>query len=551
MEIALNKIKKIFISIGLYSFFINLASLIAPIYMLAVYDIVMPSRSLDTLLMITLIVVVVFIAWGILEYVRSQVMIHAANKLENILTPKLYDITLDLAASMPTKASVQPMRDFATIKNFLGGPGVMAFFDFPWFPLYLFIMFMFDSILGWCGVGAALIIMILTLLNEKETKKGIEEANSIYQNSLRHLSHTINNIEVIEALGMRKPLFKKWIEKYKDYIVIHSKASEKASRYSNATKMFRMMSASLMYGVGAFLAINARISPGMIIAGAVLMGRALQPITLMVSSWKSFTSARSSYKKLKELLDALPEKMEYQKLPEPKGALELINVYVIPPEATKPVLKGINLKIEAGESVGIIGPSAAGKSSLARTMVGFWKPVNGEVRLDGALITHYNRDYLGDYIGYLPQDIELLEGTIAENIARFKDTDPQKIIEAAQLSGIHEMILKMPDAYDTKVGPGGFNLSGGQKQRVGIARAIFNNPKLIILDEPNSNLDEKGEQSLIYTLKAMKQRGSTVIFITHRTNILALADKVAIVDGGVIKAFASKDEIFSKAQKNK
>ena len=544
LEKALKRIRSSFVAIGVYSFFLNILMLSSTIYMLAVYDIVMPAKSLDTLFVVTLVILVFFVGMALLEYVRSRIMVHISNKLDASLNKRIFDATFDLAAKNPGKASPAPMRDFNTIKQFLTGPAVFAFFDAPWFPIYLAIMFAFDPIYGFYGLGATIIIIILTIMNEKATKKGLEHSNSMYQKSIEHFSNSIRNVEVVEAMGMRRALFKKWMEKHFEFIQTHTEASNIAAMYTNASKTFRMMASSLMYGVGALLAINGHISPGMIIAGAVLLGRALAPISQLVATWKSFANARISYRKLNELLLQFEEHKEKLSLPAPEGKIEFQNVVVVPPLAKNPVLKGINLLINPGECVGVIGPSAAGKSTLAKTAVGVWHPINGTVRIDGAEISHYNRDELGEHIGYLPQDIELFEGTIAENIARFRSDDPQKIIEAAKLSGTHDLILQLPNGYETRVGPGGASLSGGQKQRIGLARAVYGLPKIIVLDEPNSNLDDAGEYALMMAMRILKQKGSTIIFITHRRSLLDLADKIAIVKDGLITMYGLKDEVL-------
>ena len=545
LEKALKKVRSSFISLGIYSFFLNILMLASPIYMLAVYDTVMPAKSMDTLFVVTLVILLFFTGIAVLEYVRSRIMIHISNKLDAILTERVFNAVFDLAAKYPQKANAEPLRDFNTIKTFLTGPAAFAFFDAPWFPIYIAIMFAFDPMYGFYGLGATAIIIILTVLNEKATKKGLEHSNAMYQKSINHFNNVVKNVEVVEAMGMRRPLFKQWMEKHFEFLKTHTEASNTASIYTNTSKTFRMMSSSLMYGVGALLAIKGSISPGMIIAGAVLLGRALAPISGLVSTWKSFSAARQSYKKLNELLNEFEEPKEKISLPAPKGKVTMENVVVIPPLAEKPVLKGISLNIEAGESVAIIGPSAAGKSTIAKAVVGVWRPASGHVRIDGADISQYNKDELGEHIGYLPQDIELFEGTIAQNIARFTDADPDKIIEAAKLSGTHDLILKLPHGYETKVGPGGSTLSGGQKQRIGLARAVLGKPKIVVLDEPNSNLDDAGEYALMMALKTLKQNGSTIIFITHKTNLLALADKIAVVQDGVLKLFGQRDQVIA------
>jgi ATP-binding cassette subfamily C protein EexD len=466
LQKALKSMKKIFISLGIYSFFLNILMLAAPFYMLVVYDLVMPAKNLNTLLLVTVLTVMFFVGMWILDYVRSKLMIYASNKLDLIMNKRLFEATFDLASKYPNKANIQPIRDFGSIKSFMGGPAVFAFFDFPWFPIYIAIMFLFSPIYGIYGIIATAIIILLTWLNEKTTKEGLEESNENYRNAVGFFENNIQNVEVVKAMGMKKNLHRIWMEKYNKYLVVHNDASTKASFYSNASKSFRMLASSMMYGVGAILAILGMISPGMIIAGAVLMGRALQPITQIVSTWKNFTKAKIAYEKLNELLLEFPESEDKIDLPEPKGNIAFENVITTPPLSKMPSLKGITLQINAGDMICVVGPSAAGKSSLAKTIVGVWHPISGHIRVDGADITQYDSDKFGSYIGYLPQDIELFEGTIAQNISRFEeDPNDEDIIAAAKLSGTHELILNLPEGYATKVGTRGMSLSGGQKQR--------------------------------------------------------------------------------------
>lgn len=551
LQKALKQIRKIFISIGIYSFFLNLLMLAPPFYMLVVYDIVMPSNNLDTLLLVTMIAVMFFVGMWILDYVRAKLLIYASNKLDLILNKRVFDATFELSAKYPNKANIQPMRDFTTIKNFLGGSGVTAFFDFPWFPIYIAVMFAFSYVYGLYAIGATIIIILLTYLNEKATKEGLESSNEKYTQAMTFFDNNIRNVEVVKAMGMKENLHRIWMEKYNSYLMVNTKASQTAAFYSNASKSFRMMSSSLMYGLGALLSMAGMISPGMIIAGAVLLGRALQPISQVVASWKSFTSAKIAYNKLNELLLEFPEAENKLTLPDPQGKIQFENVMTIPPLAEKPVLKGITLQIEPGEMIGVIGPSASGKSSFVKTIVGVWAPTNGHIRIDGADIAQYDAVALGQHIGYLPQDIELFEGTIADNIARFDEqVIDEDIIQAAKLSGTHELILGLPHGYSTRVGAGGHSLSGGQKQRIGLARAIYGNPKLIVLDEPNSNLDDAGEYALMMALRVLKDRGTTVVFVTHKNNLLELTDKLVLMKEGLVLMYDESGKVI-KAMNNK
>ena len=526
--------------------------LAAPFYMLVVYDVVMPSKNMDTLLLVTAVTMVFFIGMWILDYVRSKLMIYASNKLDLILNKRLFDATFEMASRYPNKANIQPMRDFNSIKTFIGGAAVFAFFDFPWFPIYIIMLFAFSPVFGIYGLAATVVILLLSWINEKATKEGLEASNEDYRTAISFFENNIRNVDVVQAMGMKDNLHRIWMEKYNRYLLTHTKASTTASFYSNASKSFRMIASSLMYGVGAMLAIMGSISPGLIIAGAVLLGRALQPITQIVGTWKSFTNAKIAYTKLNDLLIEFPEEDEKLSLPEPQGVIRFENVMTVPPLGKIPVLKGVSLQINPGEMVAVIGPSAAGKSSFAKTAVGVWQPASGHVRIDGADIQQYNTVALGKHLGYLPQDIELFEGSIAQNISRFEENaEDEHIIEAAKLSGTHELILNLPDGYGTMVGAGGMSLSGGQKQRIGLARALYGNPKMVILDEPNSNLDDVGEYALMMALNALKERGVTVIFITHKQNILTLADKLVVLKDGALVYYDERDKVLAALAQNK
>jgi ATP-binding cassette, subfamily C, bacterial EexD len=549
IKAARQAIRSSIISLWVYSFFINILMLAAPIYMLAVYDVVMPSKSTQTLLFVTLVIVLAFVAMGILEHVRSQVAIRLGNRLDMLLGKRVYDASFDAAVTYAGRSSTEPMRDLNAIKTFLAGSAAISFMDAPWFPIYLGLMFMFSPVFGFFGLGATLLIILLTVLNEKATRTGLKEAGDLNRSALNHMGNTLRNVEVVESMGMRPHLYERWKLRYHEFLRTQTATSETVSVYTNASKTLRVMASSLMYGVGALLAIAGSISPGMIIAGAVLMGRALQPIAQVVAGWKSFSSAREAYTRLNKLLLEFPEAPEAHKLPEPKGDLAFERVILIPPGAEKPVLKSISFAVLPGETVGIIGPSAAGKSSLVKAAVGFWKPASGDVRLDGAKIEQYTSEVVGEHVGYLPQDIELFEGSISENISRFRGDDQGKVLAAAEMAGVHHMILKLPEGYETRVGPGGATLSGGQRQRIGLARALYGVPKLIILDEPNSNLDDVGEQALMRAIVDAKAKGSTVIVVTHKTNLLGLMDKILLMQEGEIKLFGPKNDVLGALKK--
>lgn len=527
------------------SLFINLLMLVPPLYMLQLYDRVLASRSQETLLMLTLIVIVMFAVMGILEFVRSRILIRVGNSIDSSMSTRLFNTMFALANKNPGKATSQPLSDLTQIRQFLTGTPLFAFFDAPWIPIYIGIMFLFHSWLGWFAIFAAIVAFTLTIINEKRTKKSLEESNRYFQQSQSFIQTSLRNSEIIEAMGMHENVRKRWYERYIAFLNEQSRASDEAGLWSNLSKTIRMLMQSLVLGLGGYLAIIGEVTPGMMIAGSIIMGRALAPIDLMTNTWKQFSGARGAYQRLGKLLQEFPEASSPTPLPEPKGFIDLESVVVVPPESQIPSLKGISMSIKAGEVVGIIGPSAAGKSSMARAMLGVWPLHSGKVRIDGAEIGQYNRSVLGSFIGYLPQDIELFDGTITENIARYADPKPEMVIEAAMVAGVHEMILQLPKGYDTPIGPGGVALSGGQRQRIGLARALYGYPKIIVLDEPNSNLDDAGERALVQAVVTMKQRQSTVILITHRPSILGSADKIAFLREGQLQMFGPRDEVIA------
>jgi ATP-binding cassette subfamily C protein EexD len=538
-------LKRSFYFAGFVSLFINLLMLVPPLYMLQLYDRVLASRSQETLLMLTLIVVVMFAVMGTLEFVRSRILIRVGNNIDAQMSTRLFDAMFALANRYPGKGSSQPLSDLTQIRQFLTGTPLFAFFDAPWMPIYIGIMFLFHAWFGWFAIFAVIVSMTLTLLNEKRTKKVLEESNRNFQSSQSFIQASLRNSEVIEAMGMHANVRRRWSGRYISFLNEQSNASDEAGLWTNASKTTRMLMQSMVLGLGGYLAIIGELTPGMMIAGSIIMGRALAPIDLMTSTWKQFSSARMGYVRLGALLAEFPVKASPTPLPAPKGFIDLEGIFVVPPGAQAPSVRGVNMSIKAGETVGVIGPSAAGKSSLARAMLGVWPCVNGKVRIDGAEISQYDRATLGSYIGYLPQDIELFDGTISENIARYEDPKPEMVVEAAQVAGVHEMILQLPQGYDTPIGSGGTALSGGQRQRIGLARAIYCYPKIVVLDEPNSNLDDIGERALVEAILELKKRETTVILITHRPAILGITDKIAFMREGQLQLFGERDEVLA------
>ncbi|MGC9387020.1 MAG: type I secretion system permease/ATPase [Hydrogenovibrio sp.] len=545
---ALLSVKHSFVSIGVFSFFINILMLVPALYMLQVYDRVVTSRSEETLIMLTLIVVWLFMTMGFLEFIRARILIRVGNRLDQYLNVNLFASMFSRSVKEPGKDSAQPINDMNNLRQYMAGNGPFAFFDAPWLPIYIGILFLFDPLFGIFGIVAALTLFTIAVLNERSTKKLLEESNGESLMSVNYASSCLKNAEVVSAMGMESNLKDRWLQRHLGFLKKQSDASDRASIYSNISKNLRLMFQSLILGLGAWLAINNEITPGMMIAGSIILGRALAPLDLLIGSWKGFGSARSAYKRLSELFEAYPPKPETMALPDPEGHLSCEGVMVVPPGAQAPSVKGVTFALNRGEILAVVGPSAAGKSSLVRALLGVWPLLAGKVRLDGADIHTWDKNHLGQYIGYLPQDIELFSGTISENISRFGQLDPDWVVRAAKMAGVHEMILRLPQGYDTVLASGNAGLSGGQRQRIGLARALYGNPKLVILDEPNSNLDEQGEKALSDALTQLKDKGVTVVLISHRKQVLKLADKVLLMAQGELKGFGERDEVLLALQ---
>lgn len=550
LQAALKACKGSFISVGIFSLFVNALMLVPTFYMLQVYGRVVTSGSIPTLVMLTIIMTILVVTMGALELVRSRIMVRVSTKLDVLLSRSVYRASFKRALdSGGMDASAQPLNDLTGLRQFMTGNGLFAFFDAPWLPIYIAVMFMFHPWYGWVAIGSAIILLCLAALNEKMTGKALAEANKENISANLYTTKNLRNAEVIESMGMLNTLIHRWSGRQKNVLMLQSVASDKGGAIASISKTFRMLIQSLILGLGAYLAVNHEISAGLVIAGSVLLGRALAPIDLIIGSWKGFISARSQYNRLNDILDKQQGEPERMSLPAPEGHVNVENIIVTPPGSRAPVIKGISFAVPAGFVVGVIGPSASGKSTLARALLGIWVPQHGVVRLDGADISSWDKSELGPYIGYLPQDIELFEGSISENIARFSDVDAKKVVLAAKTAGVHEMILQLADGYDTIIGSEGANLSGGQRQRIGLARAIYGTPRLIILDEPNSNLDEVGEKALAVAIQQLKAAGSTVFVITHRTSILTQLDRLLVMNNGTISMYGPREQVMAELSK--
>ena len=548
---ALLSCKSSFMSAGFFSLFINLLLLAPTIYMLQVYDRVLSSGSESTLLMLTLILVFLFLIMGGLEWTRSQILIVTSNRLDQLLSGRVFDAMFTQALNSGGRvATAQPLNDLLQLRQFMTGPGLFAFFDAPWMPIYVAVLFMFHPVFGVMAVIAAVILIFMAAWNEYATRNDLQDANGQSMAAQQLAQSNLRNAEAIEAMGMLPRMRERWQEKQLTLLALQSRASGKSGMISSMSKTFRLTIQSLALGLGAYLAIHKEITPGLVIAGSILLGRALAPLDQLIGTWRGFLHARVSYQRLGQLLEETPAKNIPMPLPAPLGEVTLEKVVIMPPGAVAPIIKGISFKIEAGTQLAIIGPSAAGKSTLARAILGLYQPVEGSVRLDGAEIEQWDREQLGHYIGYLPQDVELLDGSISENIARFNDIDADKVVAAAQAAGIHDMVLHLPEGYDSIIVGNGNILSAGQRQRLGLARALYGNPKIILLDEPNSNLDQAGDQALLDTLASLKQRGSTVIVITHRSNVLSQVDKIMLLVNGELVKYGPRDQVLASLQQS-
>ncbi len=519
-------------SAAMFSLFLNLLMLVPSIYMLQVYDRVLSTGSVPTLLMLTLIATFLFIIFGGLEWLRAQVMIVASMRFDAALGPKVHDAIFNRTiASSGRRASAQPLEDIDRVRQFVTGPGLFALLDAPWVPIYVGLMFVFHAWVGWAAVFSMVVLAGLTVWTELATHNLLQEANRSSIAANQQTASHLRNAEVITAMGMLPRLRERWLRDRGAALDAQHRASARAGLIAALSKTYRLTSQSLILGLGAYLAIRREISPGMVIAGSILLGRALAPIDQLIGSWRTMTGARSAYKRLSELLGEYPEPAETMPLPPIRGEYELDKVVIAPFGARVAVIRELTLKIPAGSQLGVIGPSAAGKSTLLRSLLGLNRPHSGTLRLDGAELSQYSRTALGSAIGYLPQDVELLDGTISENIARFGDIDAEAVVRAARRAGVHEMILALPDGYETQL-EGNFTLSAGQRQRVALARALYKDPAVVILDEPNSNLDEAGSMALMKALEELREIGSTVVIVTHRNGVLEKADAVLLlVDG--------------------
>ncbi|MGI6246010.1 MAG: type I secretion system permease/ATPase [Pseudochelatococcus sp.] len=546
LDLAFRAARPAILTAVFFSLFINVLALVGPLYMMQVYDRVLSSRNVTTLLLLTLIVALLYMTASVLETVRTRLLVRAGLAFDAEVQTEAFDAVQRATVQQPSQGHTQVLRDVDTVREFFTGAGIIAGCDLPWVPVYVIVAFLMHPWYGVFAIVTCIISAILAIANDRATRPVLDKATKASIAASGKAAATFRNAEVLQAMGMVSRLRHRWEESRHAALGWQAQASDRAGYLMSASRFNRMFSQSLILGIGAYLAINREISPGMMIAASIIVGRCTQPIELAIGNWKGFVGMRGALKRVRMLLTAVPAGPARMRLPDAKGQLVVENLVVRAPGRDLPVLKGVSFGVREGTVLGIIGPSAAGKSSLARAIVGVWPAIAGAVRLDGSDLKHWDPEQLGQSLGYLPQDVELFGGTIAENIARFDSPDEEKVVRAAQMAGVHEMIQHLPQGYNTQIGDGGHALSGGQRQRVGLARAIYGLPALIVLDEPNANLDAAGEQALMNTIRALKQARRTVVLVTHKTNILTLCDAILMVSDGAVQAFGERDEVLAR-----
>ena len=541
-------LKGALIGVALFSALINVLYLTGSFYMLQVYDRVIPSRSVPTLIAISILALTLYGAQAALDFFRGRILVRLSRAFDEKFSPRVFALVTGLPlAGRAGRAGLQPMRDLDQVRSFLANGGPLGFFDLPWLPFYLAICFLFHPLIGLVAVAGVLLLIVFTIAAEAFTRKPLTEASIEGVSRFGLAEAAQRNAEVLAAMGMSRAIGTIWNETNRRHLDAQDRASDVAGALGGFSKAARMALQSAVLGVGGYLVIRGEATGGIIIAGSILSARALAPIELVLAHWKNFVAARQSWTRLSTLMATFPEPDAVLPLRAPAARLQVDALALSPPGDRRVVVKNVNFELKSGEALGVIGPSASGKSSLARALVGVWTPLRGSVRLDGATLDQWSPEALGRHIGYLPQDNLLLDGTIGQNIARFQpDADPEAIISAAEQAGVHDMIVRLPAGYETRVGEAGHALSGGQRQRIALARALYGDPFLVVLDEPNSNLDADGDEALARAITHVRQRGGVAIVIAHRPSALASVDKVLVMSNGDVTAFGPKDEIFQK-----
>ena len=544
MREILAQFRAYFLSAAAFSLVINMLMLAPALFMLQVYDRVISSRSAETLVMLFALTLAALMVMAYLDAIRQRLLARAAIRMERQLGPRVLGTMLRQSAHGNRTAAMHGLRDVNALRTFLTGPGVIAIFDAPWVPIFILIIFLFHPLLGAVAISGAVLLVLLTIINEKLSRKSIEAMQTDARLAGRFIDQSLGNAEVVGAMGMVDNVTQDWQEMSQKVMRSQFQANQIGTFLTSLTRFLRQILQVVMLATGAYLTIEQLTTPGVMIAATIILGRALAPIESLIGGWKSLVEARGAYKRLAELIDAEPKGANPMDLPPPEGLLAAENLVFGFRGQDLPIIRRVSFKLDAGESLAIVGPSGAGKSTLARLLVGVWHPISGSVRLDGGDIRSWPRERLGPHVGYLPQNVEIFAGTVSENIARLGEINSRDVIKAAVRANAHEMILALPKGYDTQVGEGGALLSAGQRQRVALARALYGDPRLVVLDEPNSNLDAAGESALAKAIRLLKSEGVTLVVITHRLPLLAAVDKVMVFMNGTIEKFGPLAEVL-------
>ncbi|MFK0209473.1 type I secretion system permease/ATPase [Agrobacterium sp. NPDC090283] len=545
---ALRATRSAFASVAILSAFTNILMLTGPLFMMQVYDRVLSSRSVPTLVALSVLAITLYLFLGILELIRARILSRIGERIEEQLGGPTFDAVMLLPLRMSKKeVAVQPVRDLEQMRQFMSGPGPVAICDMPWLPLYVGILFLFHAYLGWLAIAGATLLIVLTLCSDAVLRDPTRRVASLSSARADYIEAGRRNAEALHAMGMKSAYARKWHETNTAYVEEQRRASDATSSFSTFSKIFRLALQSAVLALGAWLTIRQLASPGAMIASSILTSRALAPIEQAIGQWRGFVNFRQAKARLGQLLEKMGPDQEKMALPAPSKTLSVSGVSVLAPGNQSPTVRDVTFSLKAGQGLGIIGPSGSGKSTLVRALVGIWPSARGTVRLDGAELDQWHPEALGPSIGYLPQGVELFDGTIAENISRFAGSaDPSDIIEAAKLADVHDLILAMPEGYDTRIGNSGAALSAGQRQRIGLARALFGKPFLIVLDEPNASLDAEGEVALTNAIAVARQRGAIVVIVAHRPNALSAVDNVLVLAQGAMVTFGPRDEVLRK-----
>lgn len=536
--------RRAMVGVALISLFINVLMLTAPLYMMQVFDRVLASRSTETLFFISLIAAAALLTHGLLEFVRSMAFIRMASWIERQLGAEILSRSIAVALEHDKEPSVQGLRDINALRGFLTGPAIFPILDAPWSPIFLVVVFLLHPWLGLLALAGAVTLFILALCNEIASRRLLNDSEGASMRAVRRAEAAVRNADVIGAMGMLPNVVGRWTQDSAAALVLQTTASARSGAITAASKFLRLVLQIAVLGLGAYLVILNELGPGSMIAASILMARALAPVEMAIGSWRTAVGAREAYARIGRLLDGVIAAEPGIDLPRPKGLLTAENVLFAYPSAEQPAIKNVSFDVQPGELLGLIGPTASGKSTLASLLVGNLAPRAGHIRLDGMEMSHWDSSDRGRHVGYLPQDVELFAGTVRENIARMGEGDSESVIAAATLAGVHDMILHLPAAYDTEIGEGGAALSGGQRQRIALARAVYGEPSVIVLDEPNASLDNEGDVALMAAIAALKAKGTTIILIAHRPSLLRGVDKVLILEDGAVRLFGPPDDVI-------